>query len=66
MDREAWHAAVHGVAIKLMTFVVAEDGEAVYSQQKQDLELTMAQIMSSFVRNSQQGGTQGLILSLQL
>ena len=27
-------------------FFVAEDGEAVYSQQKQDLELTMAQIIS--------------------
>ena len=25
---------------------VAEDGEAIYSQQKQDLELTVAQIIS--------------------
>jgi len=32
--------------IKLITFVVAEDGEAVYSQQKQDLELTVVQIIS--------------------
>ena len=33
--------------IKLIIFVVAEDGEAVYSQQKQDLELTMAQSINS-------------------
>ena len=32
--------------IKLITFFAAEDGEAVYSQQKQDLKLTMAQIIS--------------------
>ena len=32
--------------ITLMTFFVAKDGEAVYSQQKQDLELTVAQIIS--------------------
>ena len=32
--------------IKLIIFVVAEDGEAVYSQQKQDLELTVVQIIS--------------------
>ena len=29
-----------------MTFFVAEDGEAVYSQQKQDLKLTVAQIIN--------------------
>ena len=32
------------VKIKLTAFFVAKDGETVYSQQKQDLELTMAQI----------------------
>ena len=32
--------------IKLIAFFVAKDGEAVYSQQKQDLELTVAQIIS--------------------
>ena len=31
---------------KLISFFVAKDGEAVYSQQKQDLELTVAQIIS--------------------
>ena len=32
--------------IKLITFFVAKDGEAVDSQPKQDLELTVAQIIS--------------------
>ena len=36
---------------RLITLFVAEDGEAVYSQQKQDLELTVAQI-SSLQQNS--------------
>ena len=32
--------------IKLITFFVVEDGEAVYSKQKQEMELTVAQIIS--------------------
>ena len=32
--------------IKLITFFETKGGEAVYSQQKQDLELTMAQTIS--------------------
>ena len=32
--------------IKLITFFVAKDGEAVCSQQKQDLELTVALLIS--------------------
>ena len=38
--------------IKLIAFFVAKDGEAVYSQQKQDLELTVAQITSFSYQNS--------------
>ena len=38
--------------IKLIIFFAAKDGEALYSQQKQDLELTVAQIMSSLLQNS--------------
>ena len=30
----------------------AENGEALYSQQKQDMELTVAQIMNSLLQNS--------------
>ena len=32
--------------IRLIIFYAAKDGEALYSQQKQDRELTMAQIMN--------------------
>ena len=38
--------------IGLVTLFAAEDGEALYSQQKQDLELTVAQIMNSLLPNS--------------
>ena len=38
--------------IRLITFFVAEDAEDLYSQQKQDLEVTVAQIMSSLLQNS--------------
>ena len=34
--------------MKLIIFFSAKDGEALYSQQKQDQELTVAQIMNSF------------------
>ena len=32
--------------IRLIIFFLAKDGEALYSQKKQDLELTVAQIIS--------------------
>ena len=35
--------------IMLILFFAAKDGEALYSQQKQDWELTVAQIMNSFI-----------------
>ena len=38
--------------IRLIIFFVVKDGEALYSQQKQDHELTVAQIMNSFLPNS--------------
>jgi len=38
--------------IKLIAFFVAEDGESVHSQEKQDLELTVAQIISFSYQNS--------------
>ena len=40
------------IEIKLIIFFAAEDGEALYSQQKKDKELTMAQIMNSLLQNS--------------
>ena len=36
----------------LIIFFAAKDGETLYSQQKQDPELTVAQIMNSLLRNS--------------
>ena len=38
--------------IRLIIFFVAKDGEALYSQLKQDWELTVAQIMNSLLQNS--------------
>ena len=37
------------IKIKLITFFAAKDGEAVYSQQKQDMELTVAQIIKLLI-----------------
>ena len=36
--------------IRLIIFIAAKDGEALYSQQKQDRELTVAQIMNSIAK----------------
>ena len=36
------------VEIRLIAFFIAYNGEVVYSQQKQDLELTVAQIIVKF------------------
>ena len=38
--------------IRLIIFSAAKDAEALYSQQKQDQELTVAQIMNSLMPNS--------------
>ena len=38
--------------IRLITFLAAKDGETLYSQQKQDWEVTMGQIMNPLLPNS--------------
>ena len=38
--------------VGLIIFFAAKDGEALYSQQKQDQELTVVQIMNSLLPNS--------------
>ena len=38
--------------IRLIILFAVKDGEAVYSQQKQDQALTVAQIMSSLLQHS--------------
>ena len=38
--------------IRLIIFFAAKDGEALHSQQSQDQELTVAQIVNSLLQNS--------------
>ena len=38
--------------IRLITFFAAKDGEPLFSQQKEDWELTVAQTMNSLLPNS--------------
>ena len=40
------------IKIRLITFFASKDGEILYSWQKQDLELTVAQIIRSLQKNS--------------
>ena len=47
-DTTHGHHQMVNTKIKLIIFFAAEDGKALYSQQKQDQELTVAQISSSF------------------
>ena len=41
------------IEIRLIIFFEAKGGKAVYSQQKQNWELTVAQIMNSLLPNSE-------------
>ena len=44
------HHQIVGTKIMLIIFFAASDGEVLYSQLKQDLELAVAQIISSFCK----------------
>ena len=46
------HHQMVDTKIRLIIFVAAEDAEALYSQQKQDQELTVTEIMNSLLPNS--------------
>ena len=46
------HHQMVNTEIRLITFFAAEDGEVTHRQQKQDQELTVAQIMNSLLSNS--------------
>ena len=46
------HHQIVNTEIRLIIFFAAKDGEALYSQQKQDQELTVAQIRNSLLPNS--------------
>ena len=51
-DSTHGHHQMVNTEIRLIIFFAAKDGEALYSQQKQDQELTVAQIMNSLLQNS--------------
>ena len=51
-DSTQGHHQMLNTEIRLIIFFAAKDGEALYGQQKQDKELTMAQIMNSLLPNS--------------
>ena len=46
------HHQMVNTEIRLIIFFAAKDGEALYSQQKQDRELTVAQTMNFLLPNS--------------
>jgi len=46
------HHQIVNTKTRSIILFAAEDGEALYSQQKQDQKLTEAQIMSSLLQNS--------------
>ena len=50
-DVQLYHQMVN-TDIRLIIFFAAKDGQALYSQQKQDRELTVAQTMNSLLPNS--------------
>ena len=50
-DSTHGHHQMANSEIRLIIFLAAKDGEALYSQQKQDQELTVAQIMNSLLLN---------------
>ena len=51
-DSTHGHHQMVNTKIRLIIFFAAKDGEALYSQQKQDPELTVAQFMNSLLPNS--------------
>ena len=51
-DSTHGHHQMVNTEIRLIIFFAAKDGEALYSQQKQDRGLTVTQIMSSLLPNS--------------
>ena len=51
-DSTHGHHQMADTEIRFIILFEAKDGEALYSQQKQDGELTVAQIMNSLLPNS--------------
>ena len=55
-DSTYGHHQLVNTKVRLIIFFAAKDGEALYSQQKQDWALTVAQIMNSLLPNSDFNG----------
>ena len=51
-DSTHGHHQMVNTEVRLIILFAAKDGEALYSQQKQDQELTVAKIMNSLLSNS--------------
>ena len=51
-DSTHGHHQIVNTDIRLIIFFAVKDKEALYSQQKQDQELTVAQVMNSLLPNS--------------
>ena len=51
-DSTHGHRQIVNTEIRLIIFFAAKDGEALYSQQKQDWKLSVAQIKNSLLQNS--------------
>ena len=51
-DSTHGHHQMANTEIRLIIFFADKDGEALYSQQKQDQEMTVAQIVNSLLTNS--------------
>ena len=51
-DSTHGHHQMVSTKIRLIIFFAAKDGEVLYSKQKQEQELTVAQIMNSLLPNS--------------
>ena len=51
-DSPREHHQMVNTKIRLIMFFADKGGEALYNQQEQDLELTVAQIISSLLQNS--------------
>ena len=55
-DSTHGHHQMVNTEIRLIIFFAAKYGEALYSQKKQDWELTVAKIMNSLLPNSDSNG----------
>ena len=51
-DSTHGHHQMVNTQIRVIIFYAAKDGDALYSQQKQDWELPVAQIMNSLLQDS--------------